>query len=210
LLYYHARYYDPTLARFVSADSVVPGQADTAGTANPQELNRYSYVNNNPLKYTDPSGHVNQIGQDKDGPMGGGGGGPVEPIAEPIAEPVEAAPATTQIGPESVGEVLSEPMQSPAVQAKSEEAGIAGPQQPSRGLVENPDRPGSWGKYDSSKIGDDGNPKFREYWRQDTPEPGADPKTWVGKAHVHYYGQKAHLSPDTPFDPEAPYAGNKR
>jgi len=25
LLYYHARYYDPVLARFVSADSVVPG-----------------------------------------------------------------------------------------------------------------------------------------------------------------------------------------
>jgi len=27
LLYYHARYYDPVLARFVSADSVVPGAA---------------------------------------------------------------------------------------------------------------------------------------------------------------------------------------
>jgi hypothetical protein len=28
------------------------------GPANPQALNRYSYVQNNPLKYTDPSGHV--------------------------------------------------------------------------------------------------------------------------------------------------------
>jgi len=87
---------------------MVPGQADWTGTANPQELNRYSYVNNNPLKYTDPSGHVNQIGQDKDGPMGAGGGtsggGPVEPIAEPIAEPVEAVPPTTQMGPEGVSE----------------------------------------------------------------------------------------------------------
>ncbi len=27
LLYYHARYYDPLLGRFVSADSVVPGVA---------------------------------------------------------------------------------------------------------------------------------------------------------------------------------------
>ena len=27
------------------------------GPGNPQELNRYSYVNNNPLKYSDPSGH---------------------------------------------------------------------------------------------------------------------------------------------------------
>jgi len=25
LLYYHARYYNPVLARFISADSVVPG-----------------------------------------------------------------------------------------------------------------------------------------------------------------------------------------
>jgi RHS repeat-associated protein len=57
LLYYHARYYDPILARFVSADTIVPGQADNAGTANPQALNRYSYVNNNPLIHTDPTGH---------------------------------------------------------------------------------------------------------------------------------------------------------
>jgi RHS repeat-associated protein len=116
LLYYHARYYDPSLARFVSADSVVPGSASGAGggaatlgvsTAsqlapltidfhepglaatlnyenafrqsngfwfqlsdddkrqakspwgplNPQALNRYSYVLNNPLRYVDPTGH---------------------------------------------------------------------------------------------------------------------------------------------------------
>ncbi|MDZ4721945.1 MAG: hypothetical protein SH847_26080 [Roseiflexaceae bacterium] len=28
------------------------------GPANPQSLNRYSYVLNNPMKYTDPSGHT--------------------------------------------------------------------------------------------------------------------------------------------------------
>jgi len=27
------------------------------GPANPQALNRYSYVQNNPLRYTDPTGH---------------------------------------------------------------------------------------------------------------------------------------------------------
>ncbi len=45
------RRYDPALGRFLSADTVVP-QA-----ANPQALNRYAYVLNNPLRYTDPSGH---------------------------------------------------------------------------------------------------------------------------------------------------------
>src|SRR5207244_1327647 len=36
LLYYHARYYDPLLGRFVSADSIIPGQSDKAGATNPQ------------------------------------------------------------------------------------------------------------------------------------------------------------------------------
>jgi RHS repeat-associated protein len=48
---YVARFYDPALGRFVSADTVVPNPA------NPQDLNRYAYVRNNPLSYTDPSGH---------------------------------------------------------------------------------------------------------------------------------------------------------
>jgi len=48
---YNARLYDPELGRFISADSIVPEPA------NPQSLNRYSYVINNPLLYTDPTGH---------------------------------------------------------------------------------------------------------------------------------------------------------
>jgi RHS repeat-associated protein len=48
--YYGARYYDPTIGRFISADTVVPSPA------NPQALNRYSYCINNPLKYNDPTG----------------------------------------------------------------------------------------------------------------------------------------------------------
>ncbi|WKZ20521.1 MAG: RHS repeat-associated core domain-containing protein [Candidatus Jettenia sp. CY-1] len=51
LYYYNARYYDPKLARFVTADTIVPD------LTNPQVLNRYSYVINNPLLYTDPTGH---------------------------------------------------------------------------------------------------------------------------------------------------------
>jgi RHS repeat-associated protein len=52
LYYYGARYYDPTIGRFISADTIVPNPA------NPQTLNRYAYCLNNPLKYTDPSGHM--------------------------------------------------------------------------------------------------------------------------------------------------------
>jgi RHS repeat-associated protein len=52
LVYMNARYYDPKLARFLSADSVVPS------ASNPQALNRYSFVYNNPISNTDPSGHV--------------------------------------------------------------------------------------------------------------------------------------------------------
>jgi RHS repeat-associated protein len=46
-----AREYDPSLGRWLSADTIVPDPA------NPQSLNRYSYVYNNPLKFIDPSGH---------------------------------------------------------------------------------------------------------------------------------------------------------
>ena len=51
LYYYGARYYDPDLARFISPDPIVPSPGD------PQSLNRYSYVLNNPVKYIDPSGY---------------------------------------------------------------------------------------------------------------------------------------------------------
>lgn len=51
LNYYDARYYDPHLQRFVQPDTMLPDVYD------PQQLNRYSYARNNPLKYTDPTGH---------------------------------------------------------------------------------------------------------------------------------------------------------
>ena len=87
LYYYGARYYDPAIGRFISADSFVQWSAgfdvvstqltinaipQGLGTAlayngnypkstfqapeNPQTLNRYSYVLNNPLTYNDPYG----------------------------------------------------------------------------------------------------------------------------------------------------------
>lgn len=51
LLFSHARSYDPALGRFTSADSIAPERED------PQTRNRYSDGRNNPLRYTDPSGH---------------------------------------------------------------------------------------------------------------------------------------------------------
>ncbi len=48
---YRARYYHPVLGRFIRADPLVPAPG------NPQSLNRYAYVTNNPLRYRDPSGH---------------------------------------------------------------------------------------------------------------------------------------------------------
>jgi RHS repeat-associated protein len=50
LYYFGARYYNPTLARFVSIDPA-SGVSD-----NPQTWNRYAYALNNPYKYVDPDG----------------------------------------------------------------------------------------------------------------------------------------------------------
>jgi RHS repeat-associated protein len=49
LINMHGRMYDPVLGQFTSADPVVQ---DPAG----QGLNRFAYVNNSPLTFTDPSG----------------------------------------------------------------------------------------------------------------------------------------------------------
>ena len=51
LYYYNARYYDPQIGRFISADT------EGIDYNNPQTLNRYTYCLNNPLKYTDPTGN---------------------------------------------------------------------------------------------------------------------------------------------------------
>ncbi|WP_061207197.1 RHS repeat-associated core domain-containing protein [Leptospira santarosai] len=49
--FYNARYYDPGIARFTSADTIIDGEFDTQG------WNRFSYVKGNPIGAKDPSGH---------------------------------------------------------------------------------------------------------------------------------------------------------
>ncbi|VHO02131.1 RHS repeat-associated core domain-containing protein [Candidatus Rhabdochlamydia sp. T3358] len=50
LIYLRNRYYDPEIGRFISPDSVLGILGD------PQTLNAYVYVRNNPVNYIDPSG----------------------------------------------------------------------------------------------------------------------------------------------------------
>ena len=51
LVHMNGRVYDPSIGRFASADPFVQAPF------NPQSLNRYSYVFNNPLSLTDPTGY---------------------------------------------------------------------------------------------------------------------------------------------------------
>ncbi len=51
LIHMGGRVYDPEVGRFLSADPHIQSPLNT------QSLNRYSYVNNNPLSFTDPSGY---------------------------------------------------------------------------------------------------------------------------------------------------------
>ena len=67
LYFYQARYYDGALGRFIQADSIVPSPQE------PQSYNRYAYTLNNPLKYTDPTGHLHFLATAAIGAVIGGG-----------------------------------------------------------------------------------------------------------------------------------------
>ena len=54
LMFYNARWYDPYLNHMTQPDTIVPDPY------NSQDYDRYAYVRNNPLRYTDPSGHLSE------------------------------------------------------------------------------------------------------------------------------------------------------
>ncbi len=61
LYFYNGRYYDNEIGRFISADPFIQTPFD------PQNLNRYSYVINNPQNYVDPDGYFHQPKKKKGG-----------------------------------------------------------------------------------------------------------------------------------------------
>lgn len=54
---YRARFYSPQLGRFIQPDSIIPDQF------NPQSWNRFGYVQNNPILFNDPTGHMLDEGE---------------------------------------------------------------------------------------------------------------------------------------------------
>jgi RHS repeat-associated protein len=63
VVHMNARIYDPLIGRFMSADSIIPNPTDM------KAFNRYSYVNNNPLRGVDPTGHVTAFVDPRDTPV---------------------------------------------------------------------------------------------------------------------------------------------
>ncbi|MEW6405724.1 MAG: RHS repeat-associated core domain-containing protein [Chloroflexota bacterium] len=51
LVDYKARFYSNSLMKFIQPDTIIPNPA------NPQSWNRMAYTLNNPIKYSDPTGH---------------------------------------------------------------------------------------------------------------------------------------------------------
>jgi RHS repeat-associated protein len=128
LYFYGARYYDPMLGRFISADTIVPSAAD------PQSLNRYSYVRNNPLIYTDPSGHtfLGDFGKIFSSSVGRAIGWAVAPMLMQYVDPATrgyAIAGTAAMAAIYTGGLASSMFYGPFV------VGAAGPVLPSVGVI---------------------------------------------------------------------------
>gem|GEM_PF-3855451 len=124
LNYYNARYYNSHIRRFTQPDDVI------ANPYNPQELNRYSYVNNNPLTYTDPTGHfdVPVLGNIVDAGLTAYDAEQV--IAEPknptnwVALGLDATAAVVPVVPDGAGEAVRVAEHGAELAAKANDAKV--------------------------------------------------------------------------------------
>jgi RHS repeat-associated protein len=93
LMHVGARYYDALVGRFISADTYL------GEIGNPQSLNRYGYVENDPVNAVDPDGHAKQKPKPK--PKPGGKPPREEPpsLTIPLPPPVIRPPLPPMIVP---------------------------------------------------------------------------------------------------------------
>ena len=106
IYHYGARFYSPKLGRFLSADTMI------FNPDNPQKFNRYSYAINNPLRYSDPTGHracddVDEAGRCITAPGGGGmgfGGSPRKPRRDGGGDGLPTSTLSSDICGEGQGE----------------------------------------------------------------------------------------------------------
>ncbi len=86
LYYYVARYYDPVVGRFISADTIVPQPGSS------QAYDRYAYTNNNPINFNDPSGNYACADFDDNGKC-------IPEIKSKVAGPLPSSPVTSNNTP---------------------------------------------------------------------------------------------------------------
>ncbi|MFN8526681.1 MAG: RHS repeat-associated core domain-containing protein [Chloroflexota bacterium] len=87
LINLRSRLHSPDLGRFLQRDRFV------GSLVRPQSLNRYAYVENNPLKFTDPTGRSAAVYVDKETAAQRRRRGPKKPIHHHTASPGPAAHA---------------------------------------------------------------------------------------------------------------------
>jgi hypothetical protein len=121
-MFYQARYYDPLTARFISADTIVPDPG------NPQDFNRYTYVRNNPLGYTDPTGNIpiiDCLNPFENSTNGCGGGSLVPEVLEDNWTKVAAGAVCIGAGPIACSVALAASLGSDVADNAVEAGGVA-------------------------------------------------------------------------------------
>jgi RHS repeat-associated protein len=113
LYFYGARWYDSSLGRFTSPDTMIPS------TQGVQAWDRYAYANNNPVRYTDPTGHMVDEGDGGcfdeadcnpyDPPSGGGNHEEPWRISSHVVVGFHAGPTSASNQPDYYSDNLNDP-----------------------------------------------------------------------------------------------------